>query len=251
MTHRTQLSQPEEAPRQVTLVDLELTVACPTCHTTAGKRCVTRAGKPAREQHGRRYEALEQAAGITEHRNAARREAEARGGWLVTYDRKAENALLQTYAARIQPKAEPAVPTGAEPKPSATPAQRQLGHALTAPAATSTTSALRERFIRRLRAAHLAPLTTTYLDDLTYATARAHAGPGVQAHTDQVQEQLLRALPDPLPGETCTAYADRITTNPNAVRDEHDQSVDHLVETAYTTGAPAVVALVHLLAGAR
>jgi hypothetical protein len=117
--------------------------------------------------------------------------------------------------------------------------------------ADSPTSTLRERFVRRLRAARLAPLTTTYLDDLTYATARALTGPGVQAYTDQAQEQLLRTLPEPLCSETCTAYAERITIRPDAVRDEHDHSVDELVETARATGAPAVVALVHLLAGAR
>lgn len=117
--------------------------------------------------------------------------------------------------------------------------------------ASIPTSTLRERLVRRLRAAHLAPLTTTYLDDLTYATARAYTGPGVQAHTDQVQEQLLQTLPDPLRGETCTAYATRITTQPNTVSDQHATAVDHLVETAHTTGAPAVVAMLHILAGAR
>lgn len=118
-------------------------------------------------------------------------------------------------------------------------------------AANIPTSTLRERLTRRLRAAHLAPLTTTYLDDLTYATARALTGPGAQPHTDQVQEQLLRTLPDPLPGETCTAYATRITAQPDTVREQHAAAVDTLVETAYTTGAPAAVALLHILAGAR
>lgn len=85
-------------------------MACPTCHVTAGAHCITRTGKPAREPHGCRFEALEQAAGITEHRAAARREAEARGGWLVALDPKAEGALLTAYAARAQePAREPIV----------------------------------------------------------------------------------------------------------------------------------------------
>ncbi|MEV7991576.1 hypothetical protein AB0O67_06580 [Streptomyces sp. NPDC086077] len=94
---------PEANP---TVEDLAVTVACPTCHVAAGVRCVTRAGKAAREPHGRRFEALEQAAGITEHRATAHREAEARGGWVVALDRKAEAALMTAYAARINARAE-------------------------------------------------------------------------------------------------------------------------------------------------
>ncbi|MFJ7411601.1 hypothetical protein ACIQWZ_12405 [Streptomyces sp. NPDC098077] len=86
-------------------VDLADTVICPTCRAAKGARCITRAGKPARETHGRRVEALEQAAGITQHRATAAREAEKRGGWVVALDRKAEDALLTAYAARIAARA--------------------------------------------------------------------------------------------------------------------------------------------------
>lgn len=89
-------------------VDLAETVICPTCHAAKGARCITRAGKPARETHGRRVEALEQAAGITQHRATAAREAENRGGWVVALDRKAEDALLTAYAARITARAQTA-----------------------------------------------------------------------------------------------------------------------------------------------
>ncbi|MEU0170160.1 hypothetical protein ABZ214_32715 [Streptomyces iakyrus] len=85
--------------------DLAETVICPTCRVAAGARCVTRAGKPARETHGRRVEALEQAAGITEHRATARREAQARGYTSNGLDHKAEAALLAAYAARISNRA--------------------------------------------------------------------------------------------------------------------------------------------------
>jgi hypothetical protein len=96
----------EDDAQAVDVEALAVTVACPTCHVAAGARCITRAGKPAREQHGRRFEALEQAAGITQHRAAARREAEARGGWVATLDRKAEGDLMTAYAARINAAAE-------------------------------------------------------------------------------------------------------------------------------------------------
>ncbi|WP_432194735.1 zinc finger domain-containing protein [Streptomyces sp. bgisy027] len=93
-----------DAPEATPAVDLEalaVAVACPMCHAPAGARCTTHASKPAREPHGRRFEAVEDAAGITEHRAAARREAEARGGWVVALDRKAEDALSTAYAARV------------------------------------------------------------------------------------------------------------------------------------------------------
>ncbi|WP_097991867.1 hypothetical protein [Streptomyces sp. f51] len=86
-------------------VDLAETVICPTCRVAAGARCITRAGKPARETHGRRVEALEQAAGITEHRATARREAQARGYTSHGLNHKAEAALLTAYAARISHRA--------------------------------------------------------------------------------------------------------------------------------------------------
>lgn len=85
--------------------DLAETVICPTCRVAKGARCITRAGKPARETHGRRVEALEQAAGITEHRATARREAQARGYTSHGLDHKAEAALLAAYAARINDRA--------------------------------------------------------------------------------------------------------------------------------------------------
>ncbi|MEU7039797.1 hypothetical protein AB0A77_01900 [Streptomyces varsoviensis] len=85
----------------LTMEDLTETVACPACHVAAGACCITRDGKPAREPHGRRFNAVEDAAGITQHRASARREAEARGGWLACLDRKAEQSLLTAYAARI------------------------------------------------------------------------------------------------------------------------------------------------------
>jgi hypothetical protein len=94
------------AAAEPTLATLADTVACPQCGAPAGARCTTRAGKPAREPHGRRFEAVEQAAGITAHRAAARREAEARGGWVTAHDREAEAALLTAYAARIKAAAE-------------------------------------------------------------------------------------------------------------------------------------------------
>ncbi|WP_326797460.1 hypothetical protein OG946_20235 [Streptomyces sp. NBC_01808] len=88
------------------LEDLATTVTCPTCHVPAGARCTTRTGKPARESHGRRFEAVEQAAGITAHRATADREAQARGDRAPSLDRKAEQALLTAYAARINARAQ-------------------------------------------------------------------------------------------------------------------------------------------------
>lgn len=89
----------------LSLEDLADTVICPTCHVAAGARCITRAGKPARESHGRRFEAMEQAAGITQHRATARREKQARGYTSNGLDHKAEAALLTAYAARINARA--------------------------------------------------------------------------------------------------------------------------------------------------
>lgn len=96
-----------ETPRtpvatQAPAEDLTDTVTCPTCHVPTGARCITRAGKPAREPHGRRFEALEEAAGITQHRATRRREAQARGYTSNGLDHKAEEALLTAYAARIR-----------------------------------------------------------------------------------------------------------------------------------------------------
>ncbi|MFI6700295.1 hypothetical protein ACIBJC_15180 [Streptomyces sp. NPDC050509] len=89
-----------EASEQLTRGDLVDTVICPTCNVAVGVRCITRASKPAREPHGRRYSALEQAAGITQHRATARREAQARGYTSNGLDHKAEASLLTAYAAR-------------------------------------------------------------------------------------------------------------------------------------------------------
>ncbi|WP_275463359.1 hypothetical protein [Streptomyces noursei] len=99
---------PEQAntAEPLSLEDLTDTVICPTCHVAAGTRCVTRVGKPARAPHDRRFEAVEDAAGITQHRAAARREAEARGGWLICFDRKAEGDLLTAYADRLAGRAQ-------------------------------------------------------------------------------------------------------------------------------------------------
>ncbi|MEV7654640.1 hypothetical protein AB0O39_10760 [Streptomyces anulatus] len=86
----------------MTGIELITTAICPTCHVAAGARCVTRAGKPAREPHGRRFEAFENAVGITQHRAAVRREAEARGQWWSNgVDVEAEESLLAAYVARI------------------------------------------------------------------------------------------------------------------------------------------------------
>ena len=82
--------------------DLVNTVPCPTCHVGTGARCITRAGKSARDAHGRRYEALEQAAGITQHRAAVRSQTPT-AWWSTGIDRKAEESLLAAYAARTLP----------------------------------------------------------------------------------------------------------------------------------------------------
>lgn len=102
MEHRTDQQDPQPTPEVKSPDDdLVTTVSCPTCRVGTDARCVTRAGKPAREAHGRRYEALEQAAGITAHRAKGKRESEARGYPLYCHDNKAEAELLATYAARL------------------------------------------------------------------------------------------------------------------------------------------------------
>lgn len=83
----------------LTLEDLIDTVICPACHATAGVRCTTRTSKPAREPHGRRFEALEQAVGITQHRATVRSQT-PEAWWSNGADRNAEEALLTAYAAR-------------------------------------------------------------------------------------------------------------------------------------------------------
>jgi hypothetical protein len=100
---RTAPTQPSPAAEPLTLEDLIDTVICPACHVTAGARCATRAGKPAREPHGRRFEALEQAVGITQHRATVRSQTSA-AWWSTGIDRDAEAALLAAYAARSLPR---------------------------------------------------------------------------------------------------------------------------------------------------
>ncbi|MFD7068499.1 hypothetical protein ACFV97_14890 [Streptomyces sp. NPDC059913] len=95
----------EDDDQAVDLENLAVSLPCPTCHVATGARCVTRASTPARETHGRRFEAVEEAAGITRHRAAEERAAKARGGWVITYNREAEAALLATYAARLAERA--------------------------------------------------------------------------------------------------------------------------------------------------
>ncbi|APY88191.1 hypothetical protein DCW30_05770 [Streptomyces alfalfae] len=102
---RTDQSTPQPSPTAEprTLDDLVATVICPACRVPVGARCVTRAGKPARESHGRRVEALEQAVGITQHR-AAVRSQKPEAWWSNGVDRDAEAALLSAYAARTLPR---------------------------------------------------------------------------------------------------------------------------------------------------
>ncbi|KUF19577.1 hypothetical protein [Streptomyces silvensis] len=101
-----------ETPGRDNLAD---TVICPFCRVGAGVRCITRAGKPARDVHGPRVKALEDAAGITQHRAERFREADARG-LAKTLDHKAEAALFATYAARIATPVQ--APTAPRDEPS-------------------------------------------------------------------------------------------------------------------------------------
>lgn len=93
---------PEQAAEQrtmqapVTREDLVGTVACPSCHVGASACCVTRDGKPARHPHDARFNALDEAAGVSQKRAADQRERLCPG-----IDHQAEAALLATYAARV------------------------------------------------------------------------------------------------------------------------------------------------------
>ncbi|MYU22928.1 hypothetical protein [Streptomyces sp. SID8352] len=100
-----QQPQPAASPTAgpFTLDGLVPTMACPACHATTGARCTTRAGKPARAPHGRRIEALEQAAGITQHRAAVRSKTPT-AWWSNGVDLDAETALLTAYANRALPR---------------------------------------------------------------------------------------------------------------------------------------------------
>lgn len=77
--------------------DLTTTVICPKCRVGVGARCITKTGKPAGRPHDSRFTAVEQVAGITKHRAE---QAQANNGWVIV-DRKAEQALLVAYAARV------------------------------------------------------------------------------------------------------------------------------------------------------
>ncbi|MBT2449464.1 hypothetical protein J7F03_20705 [Streptomyces sp. ISL-43] len=253
MTHRTQLSQAEEALDQVTAEELVTTATCPTCHAPAGSRCITRAGKPAREPHGRRFEALEQAAGITAHRAAARREAEARGGWVAALDRKAEGALLTEYAARLRPSAQPdadsiapTAPTPAtEPSQNATPARRQLNHALTALAATTPG---RRRYIAEAAQEYLDQIDGRRLP-LGYDRPFP-AWDGARNRSDAYRMRRGCTVAAML-GLAIQSHDEHFPTTARAIITAVNAPIDRLVEAAHTTGAPAAVALAHILGGAR
>lgn len=242
MTHRTQLSQQDE---EVTLVDLVTTATCPTCHTPAGSRCITRAGKPAAEPHSGRYYAVEQAAGITRHRAELRRSA---GGGSYGIDRQAEAALLTVYAARLRPytqqddEAAAPAPT-VEPKQNATPAQRQLDHALTALARTTPG---RRRYIREAAAEYLAQVDYRILpvgyDQPIYGDWINRADAFKMRGGATVAAML---------GLAVRPTDEHFPTTARAIITAVDTPVDTLVEAARTSGAPAAVALAHILGGAR
>ncbi|MFF4839246.1 hypothetical protein ACFY2G_04185 [Streptomyces collinus] len=84
-----------ETTTQPTRDDLADTVICPACRAGRGARCITRSGKPARDWHGRRIDALEQAAGITQRRADDCREMR------LGVNHEAEQELLTAYATRI------------------------------------------------------------------------------------------------------------------------------------------------------
>jgi hypothetical protein len=102
MPERTDQSPEQHSPaaEPLTYNALVDTVICPECRVAAGARCTTRSGMPAREPHGRRFEALEQAAGITAHR-ATVRSQRPEAWWSNGVDRDAEAALLASYAAGL------------------------------------------------------------------------------------------------------------------------------------------------------
>lgn len=248
MGNRTQDSQPEV---DVTLDDLELTVACPQCHATVGTRCITRAGKPARASHGRRDDALRDAAGITGFRYKHEQELKARGYTVTWDDPKGERALMEVYAARVRPVPQAApelaapTETAVEPKQSATPARRQLDHALTALARMSPglrryTAEAAQEYIdqidgRRLPMGYDRPFHAS-------AAARNRADAFRMRRGNTVAAMLGLAVRPSDPN---------FPTTLRAIITAVDAPVTTLVEAARTTGAPAAVALVHLLAGVR
>lgn len=239
----------EVATERPALDSLELTVACPQCHATVGNRCITRAGKPARESHGRRDDALRDAAGITGFRYKHEQELKARGYTVTWGDPKGERALLEAYAARVcpapQPAPEPATPaeTAVEPRQSATPARRQLDHALTT---LATASPGRRRYIAEAAEQYLAQVERRrrpygYRRDYRNDTMNRRDAFEMRGGAT-IAAMLGLAVRPSDPQFPATARA--IVTAVNA-------PVDRLVETAHTTGAPAAVALLHLLGGTR
>ncbi|MFD9569968.1 hypothetical protein ACFWBI_09000 [Streptomyces sp. NPDC059982] len=249
MTHRTQLNQPAEAPNQVTLDDLELTVACPTCPATAGNRCITRAGKPARESHGRRDDALRDAAGITGFRYKHEQELKARGYTVTWDDPKGERALMEAYAARVRPAPQPApepdapTETAIEPKQITTPARRQLDHALTALARTTPG---RRRYIRAAAANYLAQVDHRILPvgyDRPIYGDWANRADAYEMRGGRTVAAMLGLAVRPTDAD--------FPTIARAIVTAVDAPVDHLVQAARTSGAPAAIALLHLVGGAR
>ncbi|APD18582.1 hypothetical protein SEA_PICARD_53 [Streptomyces phage Picard] len=106
---------PEPAPQVVEPPhrgNLAETVACPACRVGVGAPCITRAGKPARDIHNRRVEALENAAGVTQLRAEMRR---ANNGLSIAIDHPAEAKLFAAYAARINAHAQAPAPVRDEP----------------------------------------------------------------------------------------------------------------------------------------
>ncbi|APD18694.1 hypothetical protein SEA_MOJORITA_53 [Streptomyces phage Mojorita] len=84
-----------EPPHRGNLAD---TVPCPACRVGVGAPCITRAGKPARDIHNRRIDALEDVAGVTQYRAEQKR---ANGGLFCAIDHAAESELFAAYAARL------------------------------------------------------------------------------------------------------------------------------------------------------
>lgn len=99
-----------ERPHRGNLAD---TVACPACRVGVGAPCITRAGKPARDIHNRRIEALENAAGITHLRAETKR---ANNGLFYAIDNAVESELFAAYAARVNARVQ--APAAVRDEPS-------------------------------------------------------------------------------------------------------------------------------------
>ncbi|MCX4987140.1 hypothetical protein [Streptomyces sp. NBC_00572] len=102
--------QVAERPHRGNLAD---TVACPACRVGVGAPCITRAGKPAREIHNQRIEALENAAGITQFRAEQKR---ANGGLSYGINHAVESELFAAYAARVNARVQ--APAAVRDEPS-------------------------------------------------------------------------------------------------------------------------------------